>query len=82
MGTYDQAYIDLQNNCRYWEEHFYGVEASIAQRGEIIHNLQTLYNEWRHKYANMAVLTNYALQDIPDKLKEADLIMFPNNTLE
>ena len=28
----------------------------------------------------MIVLTNYALQDFPDKLKEADLIMFFENT--
>lgn len=30
----------------------------------------------------MAVLTNYAIQDFPDKLKEAYLIMFPENTPE
>lgn len=30
----------------------------------------------------MAVLTNYALQDFPDKLKEVDLIMCLNNTHE
>lgn len=30
----------------------------------------------------MVVLTNYALQDISDKLKEVGLIMCPDNTLE
>lgn len=29
----------------------------------------------------MAVLTNYALQDFTDKLKEEDQIMCPDNTL-
>lgn len=82
MGIYDQTYAELQNNCRRWEERCHGAEASIAQRDEIIHNLQTLYNEWRDKYANMAVLTNYAIQDFPDKLKEVDLIICPNNTHE
>lgn len=46
----------------------------------IIQNLQTLYNEWKNKYANMVVLTNYALQDFPEKLKKADFIMCPKNT--
>jgi hypothetical protein len=55
-------------------------EVSIAQRDGIIHNLQTLYNEWRDKYANMEVLTNYALQGFPDKLKEVNLTMFLDNT--
>ncbi|XP_050918910.1 uncharacterized protein LOC127136394 [Lathyrus oleraceus] len=77
MGIYDQAYLDLQNECIYWGERCHGAEASIAQRDEIIHNLQTLNNEWRDKYGNMTVLTNYALQDFPDKLKEDDLIMCP-----
>lgn len=79
MDIYDQAYLELQNDYRYWEERCHGAEASMAQRDEI---LQNLYNEWRDKYANMVVLTNYALQDFPDKLKEADLIMFPKNTPE
>lgn len=30
----------------------------------------------------MVVLTNYALQDFPDKSKEADMIMCSDNTLE
>lgn len=77
---YDQAYVELQNNCRHWEERFHGVESANAPRDWIIHNLQTLYNEWMDKYANMAVLTNYAIQDFPDKLKEVDLIMCPDNT--
>lgn len=47
---------------------------------DIIQNLQTLYNEWKNKYANMAVLTSYALQDFLEKLKETDLIMCPENT--
>lgn len=33
-----------------------------------------------NKYANMAVPTNYALQDFLDKMTEADLIMCPKNT--
>lgn len=80
MGTYDKAYMELQNDCRYWEERCHGAEALIAQRDGIIHNLKTLYKEWRDKYANMAVLTNYALHGFPGKLKEADLIMSPENT--
>ena len=28
----------------------------------------------------MAILTNYGLRDFPDKLKEADQIMCPDNT--
>lgn len=54
----------------------------MAQMDGIIQNLQTLYEEWKNKYANMDVLTNYALQDFPEKLKEADLIMCLENTLE
>lgn len=30
----------------------------------------------------MVVLTNYALEDVPGKLNEADLIMCPENTPE
>ena len=41
-GIYDQAYVELQNRYRHWEEHCHGVKDSIAQRDEIIHNLQTL----------------------------------------
>lgn len=82
MGIYDQTYVGLQNNYIYWEERCHGAEAAISQMDEIIHNLQTLYNEWRDKYTNMAVLTDYALQDFPDKLKEVDLIMCPENTPE
>lgn len=58
----------MEERCR-WEE------ASISQRDNIIQNLQALYNEWRDKYAYRVVLTNYALQDFPEKLKEVDLIM-------
>lgn len=82
MGIYDQAYLELQNNYRYWEERYHGAEASMAQRDDIIQNHQALYNEWKDKYANMVVLTNYALQDFLEKLKEADLIMFLENTPE
>lgn len=82
MGIYDQVYVELQSDCKYWKERWCGKEALIAQRDKIIHNLQTLYNEWRDRYANMEVLTNYALQDFPEKLKEANLIMCSKNTLE
>ena len=47
-------------------------------------------NEWgckfevlqKDKHENMDVLTNYALQDFPKKLKEAGLVMCPENTPE
>lgn len=52
----------------------------MAQIDGIIQNFQTLDNEWENKYANMVVLTNYALQDFPEKLKETNLIMCPKNT--
>lgn len=52
----------------------------MAQMDGIIKNLQTLYTDWKNKYANMVVLTNFALQDFPEKLKEEDLIMCPENT--
>lgn len=54
----------------------------MAQMNGIIQNLQALYEEWKNKYINMIVLTNYTLQDFPDKLKEDNLIMFPENTPE
>lgn len=69
MGIYDQAYSELQNNFQYWEERCRGEEASMAQMDGIIPNLKTLYKEWKNKYTNMVVLTNYALQDFPEKLK-------------
>lgn len=49
MGIFDQAYLELQNDCRYWEERCHGEEASMAQMGGIIQNLQTLYEEWKNK---------------------------------
>lgn len=82
MGIYDQTYVELQNNCGYLEERCHGAKAATSQRYEIILNLQTLYNEWRDEYADMVVLTNYALQYFPDKLKEVDLIICPDNTPE
>lgn len=54
----------------------------MAQMDGIIQNLQTFYEEWKKKYINMVVLTNYALQDFHGKLKEDDLIMYPENTPE
>lgn len=82
MGIYDQTYLELQNDCRYYKERYHGAEASMAQRDDIIQNLQALYNEWNDKYANMDVLTNYSLQEFPEKFKEANLIMCPENTPE
>lgn len=41
----------------------------MAQIDGIIKNLQTLYTDWKNKYANMVVLTNFVLQDFPEKLK-------------
>lgn len=79
-GIYDQAYQELKNNYKYWEDKCLRGEAIIAQMDGIIKNLQTLYTDWKNKYANMAVLTKFALQDFPEKLKEDDLIMFPENT--
>ena len=80
MGIYDQTYVGLQNNWKYWEERCHGDQASISQMDEIIHNLRTLYNEWRDKYANMEILPNYSLKYFLNKLKESDLIMFLDNT--
>lgn len=80
MGIYDQAYIELQNDFQYWKKRCCGLEASMDHMDGIIQNLQPLYEEWKNKYANMVVLTNYALQDFPGKFKEADLIMLPKNT--
>lgn len=82
MGIYDQEYVEFLNNYIYWEDRFHEVEVAISQRGEIIHNLQTLYNEWRDKYANMTMLTNYCLKDFLEKLKEFDQIMCLVNTPE
>lgn len=67
MGIYDQAYLELQNNFQYWEERCREAEASMAQMDGIIRNLQTLYEEWKNKYTNMVVLTDYTLQDFPEK---------------
>lgn len=39
MGIYDQAYLELQNDCRYWEERCLRVEASMAKMDGIIQNL-------------------------------------------
>lgn len=52
----------------------------MAQMDGIIKTLQDLYTEWKRKYVNMVVLTNYALRDFPDKIKEADQIMCQENT--
>lgn len=54
----------------------------MAQMDGITQNLQTLYEKWKNKYMKVVVLTNYALQDFPEKLKEVDLIMCPKNTPE
>lgn len=80
MGIYDQAYLELKNDRRYWEERCLGEEAAMAQMDGIIQNLLTLYDEWKNNYDNIVVLTKYALQDFPEKLKETDLIMCPENT--
>lgn len=42
-GIYDQAYLDLQNNRRHWEEIWLGTEATMVQMDAIIKNLQTHY---------------------------------------
>lgn len=52
----------------------------MAQTDGIIKNLKTLYTDQKNKYVNMVMVTNFALQDFPEKLKEADLIMCPENT--
>lgn len=52
----------------------------MAQMDGIFKTLQDLYTEWKRKYANMVVLTNYFIQDFPKKLKEGDQIMFQENT--
>lgn len=66
---FDEAYQELRNSCRYWEDVYRRIKGSIAKRDAIDRNLQGLYVEWKKKYANMVVLTNYTLQDIPDKMK-------------
>lgn len=81
VGIIDEAYQELRNSCLYWEDAYRKTEGVIAERDTIIRNLQGLYTEWKNKYANMVVLTNYALQDFPDMMKEADLIMCPENTI-
>lgn len=72
----------MQKNRTYWEERCLGEEDVMAQMHAIIKNLQALYNEWKNKYANMVVLTNFALQDFPEKLKVENLVMCPENTHE
>lgn len=81
VEIFDEAYQELKNNCRYWEDAYRIIEGDIPKRDVIIRNLQGLYMECKNKYVNMAVLTNYALQDFPDKIKKVDLIMCPENTL-
>lgn len=79
-GIIDEEYQEMRDSCLYWESAYQRAEGAITERDAIIGNLQGLYSEWRDKYANMAVLTNYALQDFPDKLKEADQNICPDNT--
>lgn len=79
-GIIDEEYQEMKDSCLYWENAYQRAEGAISERDAITGNLQGLYNEWRDKYANMAVLTNYALQDFPDKLKEVDHIICPDNT--
>lgn len=80
IRIYNQACLELQNDHQYWEDRCLSAKASMAQIDGIIQNLQVFYDEWKNKYENMVVLTNYTLQDFPEKLKEANLVMFPKNT--
>lgn len=80
VGIIDEEYQEMRNNCLYLEEACRKTEWAIVERDAIVRNLQGLYTEWRDKYANMEILTNYALQDFPDMMKEADQIMCPKNT--
>lgn len=52
----------------------------MAQMDGIIKNLQILYINWKNKYVNMVVLTNFALKDFPEKLKKEDMIICQKNT--
>lgn len=76
----DEAYKELRNRCLYWKDNYRKTKGAIAERDIIIRNLRGLYTKWKNKYANMAVLTNYALQDFLDMMKEVDLIMCLENT--
>lgn len=64
---FDEAYQELKNSCRYWEDGYRSTEGGIAERDAITRNLQCLYIEWKNKYVNMAVLTKYTLQDSPTR---------------
>lgn len=79
VGIIDEEYQEMRNNFLYWEDSYRKIEGAIAERDAIIGNLQGLYTEWRDKYPNMAILTNYALQDFPDRMKESDQVMCPDN---
>lgn len=70
----------MRNNFLYWEDAYRKTVGAIAERDAIIGNLEGLYTGWREKYANMTTLTNYTLQDFPDRINEANQIMYPDNT--
>lgn len=55
-GIFYEAYVELKNNDKYWEQRCLGAEAIMAQMDGVIKTLQYLYTKWKIKYANMVVL--------------------------
>lgn len=76
----DSTYLELRRNCQYWEEKCRGADAVVAQMEGIIKTLKDLYDHWKKKYAYMAILVNYVIQDFPDLLRKDDLAMCLENT--
>lgn len=79
-GNLGEAYQELKDEGKYWKDGCKRAEAYMAERDVIINNLQALYSEWKEKFMIMASFSNYVIQELLERLKEADQIMCLENT--
>lgn len=68
------------NECRYWKGLYEETNATMAEDQRIIKDLQEIYLEWKGKFLNLSIVSNSIIQELPEKLQEADWCMCHENT--
>ena len=70
----------LLGECRYWRNLYRYIEVTKAEDLRIIQDLQGLYTEWKGKFLKLSGFVSSIMQELPEKLQEADWCMCPENT--
>ncbi|KAI5438410.1 hypothetical protein KIW84_024236 [Lathyrus oleraceus] len=71
-GDQNAAYMVLLGECRYWRNLYRDIEVTKAEDVRIIQDLQGLYTEWKAKFLKLFGFASSIMQELPEKLQEAD----------